>query len=433
MSQEWIYSISIDGAEPVDCEALNLAPQKLTERNGAPSDLVLSQARNLGDSLVLARDQVVRFFINDRCVFKGTVLDPVNSYQDGAVTTTFTAANWWRELQRQPWTVSPWGHVKNGTVVTTTIGDRIVGYDDDTATDPDTISSVRVNTAKSYLFPLRDTGLGYLLPTSVQEQVEALFSYITDRFPTMFEAPTLAFASEFFPQPMMVQDIKVADAIQKALTVMPSVAFRTDYSAETPVITAVDSLVETARNFSLGEWPLKTAEVEALNELVPAGVVMRIGYPDFISGFWQGFQNAWYWLKYPALIRQDDPNVLSLSVDDSPSSFGFLSFTLAQKLYDQLAATRGRGYAAFDDPGLALGLQLGGKLAMAGDHETVDHGSLIIQEVHHTFATCETVCTLGFPPALSLDDLKDRDGWFYRAYWGRFFKPANLEDFSGSP
>ncbi|GAA5137351.1 hypothetical protein GCM10023213_13900 [Prosthecobacter algae] len=423
MSTSPLYQIIVNGADPVTCQALDLVPRNLIERNGEISALTLSQSRVFGQALALQRNDKVRFLINGRCVFAGDVVDPSHSYQPDSLTTTFRVENWWRTLARQPWTYSPYGYVENGEVFSTAEGDRILGDGDDAGTTPDTWASPRIITGKTNLFPLTGVGVGSL--TSVQEQIDSLFAYVLDRHPTLLAAPTVAFGASYFPQMRLVEDISVADAIKQTLVVVPAASFYTDYTPAIPQVYCVDSTITTPRVFALGSHPLKTADVTALNEIIPAGIIARVGDAQFNADYLPGFQELVAFGKYPAATRQDGLNVMGLSLDLSLELNNLSNAALVQNLYEQLAVLRGRGTVAFDDLDMGLELKPGQRIELTGDEPT-EHGALIIQDVSHDFARGQTTCTVGYPPAVGLDTLKDRAGLFHRGYWGTAFKARTV-------
>lgn len=428
MTDEPIYSVAINGGAAQECEALNLDPVSLAEVNGATGMLVMTQTRQIGEAPALQRGQSVRFFVDGVGKFSGTVLDPRHSYGGDSVTTSFRIANWWREMERMPWTFSPWGFKPNGSTILISGITHQVGYDDDAGTTPPTIGSELINTGKTFLFPFYVSPIDSIAyPTSVKEQVEALFQYMLNRRPGLVVPPVLAFGGSYSPQYRQVQDLKVADALTQALIVTPSASFWTDYTGATPVVHCIDALAGASRDFTIGQWPLKDMDAEALQELVPDGVFLRLGADTWSGGaeVLPGYQLPVYKQKYPTATRQDQDNVLSLSLDASDLIQNLWEPMLAQKLFEQLSPLRGQGGAVFDDKGLTLGFHPGDRLTFTGDHASVQHGQLVAQEVRHTFATGETAVSFGFPRALSLDGVKDQQGLLYRSYWGYSVKPRS--------
>ncbi len=422
------FEITVNGGPKQLPKTLGLVPRALQERNAETSTLTLTQSRTLRQPMALQRQDYVRLFLNDVCVFAGRVADPTHSYSGTQIQTTFRVHNWWRSLERLTWTHCPVLYVADGDTFSTPEGPRLCGPYDNPTTDPPTLSNTRLISAKTNLF----SRFGFWLEpqnTSIQLMLDGLFLYITQRHPDLLLAPEVDFGDAYFPQPRIVTDISVADAIKQTIVLAPGASFYTDYNSDIPQVYCVNSPDLEARVFALGERPLQGMEITAQNDMVPSSVCVRVGNQSWRFEYWPGFQDIVGIAKWPGDVRQDALDVMSLSVDNTSTEDVLANPGFAQAMYNELAIVRGRGSLSFADPGLSLGLKCGQKIEVTGD-DGIQHGAMIIQEVSHDFSRAQTTCSVGYPRALGLEELKDRNGLLHRGYWGNMIKRERIPGYS---
>lgn len=432
--KDYLYEISINGAAPVDVEELGLQLGALTERHLACSTLTLTQPRAIGEPLLLAAEDAIKLYINGRCVFVGeTTKNPEHSYEDGGTATTYTVQNWWRRMERQPWTRGPAGRVEVGEEFFWPFDGMtyIMGWTDSNATSPLTRSTNRFYSAKTFQF---GGGVDPYTSSSVAVTGNLLFIYLLDRHPGLITPPAFPWTIGLWdPKTYVISDASLAQAMQGVMRMEPAGIMRTSYEGGTPVVEVLDGAIQPVRTFALGEQPLKGATLTPMGDLIPKGISIRISSELFRADYGRGFQNLSDFFTgslcwWPASTRPDDYEVMNMSTEQSDTNLEVNYGNVALKFYEQISVLTAEGQMVFDDPGMELKFQLGQQVAVSGDGD-VEHGRGLVQEITHRFADMTTICRVGYPGPLGLSDLISRDEWARRTLWGGG-RPSSLAKIS---
>lgn len=420
--KDYLYEISINGAAPVDVEDLGLQLGALTERHLACSTLTLTQTRAIGEPLLLANEDAIKLYLNGRCIFIGeTTKNPEHSYVDGATATTYTVQNWWRRMERQPYTRSPIGRVEIGEDFLWYFdgANYKMGWQNDSGTTPPTRAATRFYTTKTNLFA---SGVDANDSIAVCAQGNALLLNLLERHPGLITEPPFPWPFGVWkPKPFMITDARLSQAMLAVMRLVPTGVLRTGYDTGATVVEALEGLTQPDREFALGTPPVRHARLVPMGDLIPAGVAVRLARSHFRSDYAPGFQDfslfsvtqSWW----PTETRPDDINVMTMALDETDTNLGINYGAMAMQFYEQVKHLAADGEVSFDDPGLGLDLRIGDRIVLTGDG-SVEHGRCMVQEVSHRFGECLTTCRVGFPAPLGLSDMVDRAQWLTRTFWG---------------
>ncbi|MES2597172.1 MAG: hypothetical protein V4662_17630 [Verrucomicrobiota bacterium] len=456
-------SISINGADAVDCASLGWSFETRSLRNCAPDVATLRRVREAGEAIDIAPDSKVVLFVDGVRTFTGTAQPAQFSIaENGERVTVQIFGPWWHLMAvtfcradfhdeggiynqlppiegdtfvvgsgsgegTQIWdgsgwvsggagTTYKWARVQNLSATPPEVdiafftGARGLLFDPNWPLFPDVYRSVydEVSELLTYMLEVH-TRLGLEAPFQVDlGQLETdLGAVATPRFRTFL-------------------DQKVATVLTTMLAIKPDASVFFDYSTEIPTLRIRVASIETTVDLAKGVAPLQRITATPRPDLQPAGIIVRWEYDEDLPYSWRGYRRPRFLDKFPLDVLPHEPWVLTHTID-AVAGIGSFQPQLAESIYNSIGILRVTGSMSltFDNPAEAAAIRPGLCYRLAGD-AALDDAQLLTQDSTWNLTTGQVDASLGYPRALALDDISALRGWVTWTVQGVFASTTTI-------